>query len=129
MTTDELDKFVQDSVDSGYDEALVLARQMSSAIQDVANSNPATFSELVKFALCISSRYEKVTEVRAALPHDLKLLTAAVEFIASGRTFGKSAKLPSTRVRYALGIGPGRSKARALCRRLGVPCDEVQETH
>ncbi len=126
MTTDELDKFVADSVAEGYDEALVLAGQMSSAIQDVASSNPATFSELVRFALCVSSRYERVIEERvtAALPPDLKLLTTAVEFIASGRTFGDSARLPSTRVRFALGLGPGRSKSRALCERLGVPHDK-----
>lgn len=65
MKTDELDKFVEDSVAKGYDKALVLAGQMSSAIQNVASSNPATFSELVRFALCISSRYEKVIEQRA----------------------------------------------------------------
>lgn len=126
MTTDELDEFVKRSVAKGHDEALVLTGQMSSAIQDVASSNPATFSEFVRFALCVSSRYEKVIMDRApaALPHDLKLLTMAVEFIASGRTFGESAKLASTRVRYALNLGPGRSKARALCQRLGVPCDE-----
>ena len=90
MTTDKLDKFVAGSVAKGYDEALVLAGQMSSAIQDVANSSPATFSELVRFALCVSSRYERVIEKRVtvALPHDLKLLTTAVGFIASGRTFG-----------------------------------------
>lgn len=129
MTTDELDKFVEESVAEGYDEALVLAGQMSSAIQDIANSNPATFSESVRFALCVSSRYEKIVEerTRAALPHDLQLFTTAVEFIASGRTFGESAKLPSTRIRYVLQLGPGRSKARALCERLGVPCDKVDE--
>ena len=126
MTIDELDELVADSVTKGYDEALVLAGQMSMAIQNLASSNPATFSERVQFALCVSSRYEKVIEERttAALPHDLKLLTAAVEFIAMGRTLGESAKLASTRVRHVLDIGPGRSKARALCERLGVPYDK-----
>ena len=124
MTTNELDRFVADSVTKGYDEALVLAGQMSTAIQNLASSNPA--SKQVQFALCVSSRYKKVIKERttAALPHDLKLLTAAVEFIAKGRTFGESAKLASTRVRYALDLGPGRSKARALCERLGVTCDD-----
>lgn len=129
MTTNELDKFVADSAAKGYDEALVLAGQMSSAIQDVAGSNPATFSELVHFASHVSSRYERVIRERVtttlppALPPDLKLLATAVKFIASGRTFGESAKLPLTRIRYALDIGPGRSRARALCERLGVPYD------
>lgn len=31
MTTDDLDKFLADSTSKGYDEALVLAGQMSSA--------------------------------------------------------------------------------------------------
>ncbi len=128
MTTDELDKFVADSVTKGYDEALVLAGQMSLVIQDIATSSPTTFSELVRFASCISSRYEKVIEERATAgsPHDLKLLTTAVEFIAEGGTFGEMVTLPSARIRYALDLGPGRSKARALCKRLGVICDTVQ---